>query len=111
MKSWILVAIGVFGLVACAAAEGSDLDKKAPVTPGEALFKSNCTMCHGRDGKLNMSGAKDLTKSTLTEAEMIAIVTHGKGGMAGFGKTLTKTQVEEVVNHVRTLHVAEGIER
>ena len=112
MRNWIFPAlIGTFCAVACAAAEGPDADKKDPVTPGEAMFNSNCTMCHGRDGRLNLSGAKDLTKSVLTKAEMIAIVTSGKGDMAGFGRTLTKKQVEEVVNHVRSLHVADGMER
>lgn len=91
-------------LLACSAADGASAEKKVPVTPGEAIYKSQCVMCHGRNGNLNMSGAKDLTKSGLTEEEMIAIVTSGRGGMIGFGKTLTKKQIEEVVGHVRMLH-------
>ncbi|MFZ1618039.1 MAG: cytochrome c [Flavobacteriales bacterium] len=91
-------------LLACSVADGASAEKKVPVTPGEAIYKSQCVMCHGRNGNLNMSGAKDLTKSGLTEEEMIAVVTSGRGGMIGFGKTLTKKQIEEVVGHVRMLH-------
>jgi len=64
-------------------------------------------MCHGRKGNLNISGAKDLTKSALSEEEMIAVVTHGRGGMIGFDKTLSPQQIREVVAHVRTLRATE----
>ncbi len=35
---------------------------------------------------------------------MIAIVTNGKAGMIGYGERLSKKEVEEVVDHVRSLH-------
>lgn len=92
-------------MLACAATEGGSKEDKAPLGPGGSVFRSQCAMCHGKDGKLSMSGAKDLTKSTLTKEEMNAIVTYGKGGMIGFGRTLSKKQIEEVVDHVRTLRV------
>ena len=100
----IAIAGAMLLLFACAAADGSSTDTATPISPGESIFTNQCVMCHGRKGNLNMSGAKDLTKSVLTEEEMIAIVTNGKGGMIGFGKKLSKKQVEEVVDHVRTLH-------
>ncbi|MEO5584003.1 MAG: cytochrome c [Flavobacteriales bacterium] len=105
MRTGLIVsAWAVLVLLACSAADGASAEKKVPVTPGEAIYKSQCVMCHGRKGNLKISGAKDLTKSELTEEEMIAVVTSGRGGMIGFGKTLTKKQVEEVVGHVRMLH-------
>lgn len=104
-RAWPLLPL-LFALVACAASGGPDASEHSPATPGEALYKSNCVMCHGRDGGLRMSGAKDLRQSTLSKAEMVAIVTQGKGGMAGFGRTLSKEQIEQVVEHVRALHAA-----
>lgn len=105
MKAGILAFMGaMLLLLACAAADGSSINDGTPISPGESTFRNQCVMCHGRKGNLNMSGAKDLTKSALTKEEMIAIVTNGKGGMIGFGKTLSKKQVEEVVDHVRTLY-------
>ncbi len=75
---------------------------------GEAIFMAECALCHGRDGKLGLAGAKDLTRTGLSNAEMITLVTNGKGGMIGFGKTLSPKQIEEVVDHVRTLHKADS---
>ena len=105
MRAGVLPILGaMLLLLSCAAAEGSPTDNGTPTSAGETIFMSECVMCHGRDGKLNMSGAKDLTKSMLTKEEMNAIVTHGRGGMIGFGKLLSEKQIEEVVDHVRTLH-------
>ncbi len=103
MKPGILSLVGLVGvLLACSAACGAMEEK--PGSPGEAIFWDQCVMCHGRMGDLKMSGAKDLTKSALTKGEMIAIVTNGKAGMIGYGERLSKKEVEEVVDHVRSLH-------
>ncbi len=104
MNAGILSLVGlVLLLLACSAACGGTMEEK-PRSPGEAIFRSQCVMCHGRTGDLNMGGAKDLTKSALTKWEMIAIVTNGKAGMIGYGERLSEKEVEEVVDHVRTLH-------
>ena len=108
MRSLMLaVLVALVALVACSASGSSGVEQQHASTPGESLYKSQCVMCHGRKGNLNMSGAKDLTISTLTEQEMIAVVTHGRGGMIGFNMTLSQEQIKEVVAHVRTLHVNE----
>ena len=77
------------------------MDRQPPMRLGETLYKSNCVMCHGRNGGLKMSGANDLRLSTLTQAEMVTVVTNGKGAMAGFGHSLTEQQIAEVVEYVR----------
>lgn len=101
------ILAGLLALMGCSASGGDGASMAGPTTPGEAIFKAQCVMCHGRDGRLGISGAKDLTRSTLTEEEMIATVTRGKGAMAGFGTILTPVQIEEVVAHVRTLQAPE----
>jgi mono/diheme cytochrome c family protein len=75
-------------------------------TKGEELFNANCALCHGRKGDLGMNGAKDLTISPLTRAEMIAMVSNGKGAMMPYKNVLTPKQIETVVDHVRTLRKA-----
>lgn len=104
MRAGAISVMGALMVLACSAAGSSPGDPKEPKTPGALIYKANCAMCHGRKGKLTMGGAKDLTKSTLTQEEMITVVTHGRGGMAAFEKMLSKKQIEEVVGHVRTLH-------
>lgn len=107
MRNLVLaIFVALIALVACSASGSSGTEQHAS-TPGESLYKSQCVMCHGRKGNLNMSGAKDLTISTLTEEEMIVVVTHGRGGMIGYNMTLSQEQIKEVVGYVRTLHVDE----
>ncbi len=96
----------LLALMACSAA-GSGADAQGPDTPGLALYKAHCTVCHGRDGNLGVGGAKPLAMSVLSEAEMVAVVTHGKGAMAAFGNRLSPGQVQEVVAYVRTLKAKE----
>ena len=103
-----LLTIGSIALfvLACGGSEApATMDESAGVSKGEQLFLSNCTLCHGRDGKLGFNGAKDLTVSTLTKEEMIALVTNGKGLMMPYKNTLTAKDIEAVVQHVRSLAV------
>ncbi len=72
-------------------------------SPGKAIFNMNCTLCHGRDGKAGLNGAKDLTASTLTAEEMMAIVKNGKGAMAPYKQVLSAQEIEAVVTYIRTL--------
>lgn len=48
---------------------------------GELLFVKYCASCHGTDGKLGLSGAKDLTLSKLKDDELIDVITNGRNGM------------------------------
>lgn len=95
------ITLGLVALMACSAPGEADPEAGVATSPGEALFVEHCAACHGRDGSMGMHGAKDLSRSMLTEAEMIFVVTNGKSAMAGFSNTLTKQQVAEVVEYVR----------
>lgn len=92
------------GLMACSASGGGPADQRGTVQTGEEIFRSECVMCHGQDGKLGMAGAKDLTTSKLSKEEMVAVVANGKGAMIGFKDRLSAAQMDLVVEHVRTLH-------
>lgn len=74
---------------------------------GAKLFNMHCTLCHGKDGKLGINGAKDLTISTLSADEMVALVSNGKGVMSPYKNVLSKAEIQAVVEHVRTLQAAE----
>ena len=92
-------------LIACSSTSGSDPDHPmaADKSTGQSVFNMNCSLCHGRDGKLGLNGAKDLTASTLSKAEMLAIVRSGKGAMMPYKDVLTAKEIDAVVEHVRTL--------
>ena len=70
---------------------------------GVQIFKENCVVYHGVDGKLGLNGAKDLTKSSLSIDEKKLQVKEGKGLMTPFKNILTENEIELVVNYVQTL--------
>jgi len=78
-----------------------------PETPevlGENLFIMNCAACHGDDGKLGASGAKDLTMSRLTDNEIVKILTEGKNAMPSMKANLeTKKNMDLVIAHIKKL--------
>ena len=106
-REFLFIPSALVLMVACGSSAPEDVNAQAaPPRPGETIYKAQCTMCHGRGGDLGLSGAKDLTVSTLTKAEAIAMVTTGKGGMMGYGTQLSKQEIAAVVEHVLTLRKA-----
>jgi cytochrome c6 len=75
----------------------------APPVPGQLIFQKNCVRCHGKDGRLGLNGAHDLTKSNLNTMGRTYLVTNGMGKMPSFSKVLTTAQVAQVVAYSLTL--------
>ena len=74
---------------------------------GEGIFEAYCLVCHGEKG----AGApptkavlKDVAKS-MDDATVTKFINEGISGtsMPGFGKTLSKEQIADVIAYVRTL--------
>jgi mono/diheme cytochrome c family protein len=88
----------------CAAAGWAQGDYKA-------IFLDKCSICHGEDGTGKTAKGKKLkvkdihtTAGTESEADMIKIVTDGKGkDMDGFGKDYNPTQIKGLVQYYRSL--------
>jgi mono/diheme cytochrome c family protein len=73
---------------------------------GKTTFGSKCVACHGPDGKGQSAmakklGAKDLTTSTLTAAEMEAMISKGKGKMTPFSGKLSPAEIKDVAAFVK----------
>lgn len=99
------VRVSCYICVAVIIASCSDSPKTKPGQPltGAQIYKANCTMCHGGDGKKGLSGAKDLSVSQLTLEEQVTIIKMGKGGMAGYRSVLSSKEIESVIAHVQTM--------
>ncbi|WP_317900160.1 c-type cytochrome [Aurantibacillus circumpalustris] len=67
---------------------------------GESLYKMNCVVCHGSDGKLGLSGAKDLGTSSMTLEEIKEIILHGKGLMPA--AQVDEEQANAITEYVQT---------
>jgi mono/diheme cytochrome c family protein len=55
------------------------------------------------DGKLGLSGAKDLSESTLDSSVVKSIIADGKGAMMLFKGTLNNAEIDAVSKFVVTL--------
>jgi len=93
------------GLVSCSNNE-SKADVLPPETPeekGASLFIMHCASCHGEDGKLGASGAKDLTMSKLSDEEIEKIIVNGKNAMPPMKVILeNKENLALVIKHVKS---------
>lgn len=69
----------------------------------EVYATANCAICHGNDGALGVSGAKNLAVTTLTDAEIEDVITNGKGNMPPYKKQLKPEQIKALVAHIRAL--------
>lgn len=114
-----LFIIGIIGLTACGG------DKKTTTTTstskqkttastsagksdsgnrkGKLVYKQYCVICHGADGKLAVSGATDLSTSTVTMEERINQITNGKGLMTPYKDILSQEQINSVAEYLEEL--------
>ncbi len=97
-------------LIACSNGDVADTAGSPTDTPksrGEMVFDIHCTLCHGADGRLGIGNAKDLSTSALSRDEMMLVVANGRGTMMPYRHVLSTSEIEAVVDHVRTLGVGE----
>ena len=103
----ILLILGAYGLAEVNKKQKSTVkvdtsNLSDPLAIGKQIYNVNCSNCHGEDGKLGMSGAKDLSLTTLTADEQKAVIKNGKGNMPPYG-TLTEQQLDGLAQYIATL--------
>lgn len=91
-----ILVLFVFAAIIFSCAEKKS---KTSGTDGKKLFKQNCVICHGIDGKLGLNNSKDLTKSALTMDERKAIIKNGKGTMLPFDAILSAEEIQAVTEY------------
>jgi cytochrome c5 len=85
----------------------------AEAKDGKAVYEKLCVSCHGADGKgnpamtkafgekaLNIAGKETAKKS---DDELLKVITQGRGKMPASGKSLSKQEQKQLVEHVRSL--------
>jgi len=81
---------------------------------GASIFKAQCAACHGQAGKGDGPAATALNPrppdlraagrvAELPDDSLVQVITAGRRGMPGYGKTLSAEQIQEVVAFIRTL--------
>ena len=79
---------------------------KADAAAGEATYKAKCAACHGADAKgKDALKTKDFASAEvqgMSDAELTALITDGKGKMPGYGKSLKPDQIKDLVSYIRS---------
>ncbi|MDX1907597.1 MAG: c-type cytochrome [Bacteroidia bacterium] len=73
------------------------------VAHGKALYVRNCIVCHGEDGALGGSGAKNLQITQLTDEQIRTLLINGKNAMPAYGSIYTPDEITAVMAYVKTL--------
>ncbi|HVE60020.1 MAG TPA: cytochrome c [Pyrinomonadaceae bacterium] len=73
---------------------------------GADTYREHCATCHGSDGKANTArgkrkGATDLTKSTISNAAGIRVISNGRELMPDFKDILSQTEISDVMAYIR----------
>ena len=90
-----VLALGVVAL--CSPAMAQD---------AAGTYKAKCAMCHGPDGKGGKMGTRDFASPEVkaeTDAQLIGIVTKGKGKMPAYDGKLKDTEIKDLVAYIRSL--------
>lgn len=84
--------------------------KLAAQQSAEDIYNHKCAVCHGKDGLGNTAKGKKVHVKDVhanmkdSEAQMIKIVTEGKGDdMDSYKKEFTPSQIKDLVDYYRSL--------
>lgn len=104
-RSTLLIGILALLLFAqCGEGESSTSEPAVGTQPSIAAvqraYTMKCSLCHGNDGKLMASKAPDLSLSTMTLEERVAIITYGKGTMPPQKGILDAATIRGVASYI-----------
>jgi len=79
--------------------------------PGADTYKAKCQSCHGAQGMpspgiakaMGVKPANDPSVTSISEAQMIADTTNGKGKMPAFKGKLSDAEIKDSVEYFRSL--------
>ena len=106
LKNSILLSCFCFLLFTCqeTAKQQVDFSSQTPAEQGARVYSMHCAQCHGEDGKLGASGAKDLRASKLSDQDILHIIKKGKGAMPSMKALLeTDQNINLVLSHIKGL--------
>lgn len=105
-KNKILATLSFFLIVVSFGLAHKAKDAKAGgktlALSGKEIYNDKCALCHGDNGKLGMSGAKDLSVTQMDHTNIVTIITNGKNTMASYKEALTPEQIEAVASYIET---------
>ncbi|MCE2711673.1 MAG: cytochrome c [Cryomorphaceae bacterium] len=105
-RGLVLGACSLLLCVSCGSSTENEhgSNEKNEMLTGKALYLRHCAICHGGDGKLGASGAKDLSITKLDSLEISKMIIQGKNAMPPMIALLeSDTNVAKVTSYVLKL--------
>ena len=112
----LVLLVGAIAIVGAAAISHSPVlvaEANAAPRTAAAIYAKDCVSCHGRDGRgKTMKGkfkhARNLTEAqwqdSVSDERIFNSINNGKGkNMPAFGKKLSETEIDALVQYVRGL--------
>jgi mono/diheme cytochrome c family protein len=111
-KSCVLTKSQAIALIIFSYALAVAPNLRADLAEAKELFVKSCASCHGKDGKAQTPaakklGVKDLSLSTLADAQIVQQIQEGKqdtqskAKMPAFKEKLTPEQIQSLVPVVK----------
>jgi len=70
---------------------------------GKVVYQQYCVACHGANGRMELNGAKDFTKSELGLEDRVHIITEGRNLMQSFKSLLSEKEIKAVAAYTMQL--------
>ena len=106
-KVFAIIAIASIAALVCTRSSAG-----ASVAPADAAatYKTKCASCHGADGagqtaagkKMHLKALGSAEVQGMTDDQLLAIISKGKGKMPGYEKSLGAATCKALVAHIRT---------
>lgn len=94
-------------LFSCSSGETKNADTEISnvdvISVGEGLYAKHCASCHGSEGDLGSSGAKDLKSSMLPDSEIKRQINDGKGAMPPLKAVIDSDEdIDSIIVYIKT---------
>ena len=99
----LLFGAGILAVVACGGEQASSGTHEVSNADGGMVYGKYCAVCHGKDGKQQTNGAKDLTLSQMPVTDREALIKSGKNLMTPFKGILSDGEVTAVAHYTMSL--------
>ena len=98
VKSTYLILLNVILFHSCESVDKNEANQNKV----NSVYLENCNICHGEDGKKQVSGAKDLSISRLSDELVRQAIINGntKAGMPAYGSRLSPVEIDSLVSYV-----------
>lgn len=93
----LIIVLSVALLASCS--ETTEVTQRSP----KAIYAEHCELCHGSAGNAQISGAKDLSVSSLNLKEVQTIIRNGRRIMRPYKDVLSEEEIKQVSDYVMTL--------